>query len=104
MAIYIDGKLSSDGCVGNANHPNDQPLKMKQSTLPIQIGSMNTGYRPADADFDELRISSIRRYSGAFTPEKRFEPDCHTITLFHFDGNLNATVPVGVSATPGPAQ
>jgi len=104
MAIYIDGKLSSDGCEGNANHPNDQPLKMKQSTLPIQIGSMNTGYRPADADFDELRISSIRRYSRTFTPEKRFEPDGHTITLFHFDGNLNAAVPVGVSATPGPAQ
>lgn len=104
MAIYIDGKLSSDRCEGNANHPNDQPLKMKQSTLPIQIGSMNTGYRPADADFDELRISSIRRYSGEFMPEKRFEPDAHTITLFHFDGNLNAAVPVGVSATPGSAQ
>ncbi len=104
MAIYIDGKLSSDGCEGSDKHPNDQPLKMKQLKLPIQIGSMNTGYRPADADFDELRISSIRRYSGAFTPEKRFEPDQYTITLFHFDGNLNAAVPVGVSATPGPAQ
>jgi hypothetical protein len=104
MAIYIDGKLSSDGCEGNTNHPNDQPLKMKQLKFPIQIGSMNTGFRPADADFDELRISSIRRYSGTFTPEKRFEPDQYTIALFHFDGNLNAAVPVGVSATPGPAQ
>lgn len=104
MSIYIDGKLSSDGCKGNSNHPNDQPLKMKQIKFPIQIGSMNTGYRPADADFDELRISSIRRYSGAFTPEKRFKPDPYTITLFHFDGNLNAAIPIGVSATPGPIQ
>jgi hypothetical protein len=104
MAIYVDGKLSSDVCEGNANHPNDEPLKMKQSTLPIQIGSMNTGYRPADADFDELRISSIRRYSQSFKTEKRFELDPYTITLFHFDGNLDAAVPVGVSATLGPAQ
>jgi len=73
MAIYIDGKLASDRCVGSDNHPNDQPLKMKQLKLPVQIGSMNTGYRPADADFDELRISSSRRYSGTFTPEKRFD-------------------------------
>ncbi len=104
MAIYIDGNLASDQCKGNPNHPNDQPLKMKQLTFPMQIGSMNTGFRPADADIDELRISSVRRYSGPFTPEKRFEPDDHTITLFHFDGSLNAAMPAGVSGTPGPAQ
>jgi len=104
MAIYIDGKLASDQCVGNPNHPNDQPLEMKPLTLPIQIGSMNTGFRPADADIDELRISSIRRYSQNFTPEKRFEPDQHTITLFHFDGSLNAITPTGVSITPGMAK
>ena len=79
-------------------------LKMKQLKFPIQIGCMNTGYRPADADFDELRIGSIRRYSETFTPEERFESDSHTITLFHFDGNLNAAIPLGVSATPGPIQ
>ncbi|MFC1714549.1 hypothetical protein ACFL6S_12855 [Candidatus Poribacteria bacterium] len=65
---------------------------------------MNTGYRPSDTDFDELRISSIRRYSETFTPEKRFKPDQYTTTLFHFDGNVNAAVPMGVSAAPGPAQ
>jgi hypothetical protein len=104
MAVYIDGQLASDHCEGNPNHPNDQPLEMKPLTLPIQIGSMNTGFRPANADIDELRISSIRRYSREFTPEKRFENDAHTLTLFHFDGSLTAETPQGISATPGPVQ
>ncbi len=104
MALFIDGKLSSDHCVGSAKSPNTQPLKLKSLRLPIQIGSMNTGFRPADADIDELRISAIRRYSGRFTPRKRFEPDAETLGLFHFDGTLAAAIPEGVAATPGPAQ
>ena len=104
MALYIDGKLASDRCSGSEKNPNDRPLKMRPTSLPIQIGSMNTGFRPADADIDELRISSVRRYSGKFAPEKRFEADVHTMTLFHFDGSLAAETPRDVSATPGPVQ
>jgi hypothetical protein len=104
MAFYIDGKLASDRCSGSEKNPNDRPLKMKPTSLPIQIGSMNTGFRPADADIDELRISSVRRYSGTFVPKKRFEADVHTLTLFHFDGSLAAETPRDVKATPGPVQ
>ncbi|MFQ5810839.1 MAG: LamG-like jellyroll fold domain-containing protein, partial [Armatimonadota bacterium] len=104
MALFIDGKLASDRCMGSAKSPNTQPLELRELHLPIQIGSMNTGFRPADADIDELRISSVRRYSGPFTPPKRFEPDPQTLTLFHFDGSLTAALPKGVTATPGPAQ
>ena len=104
MALFIDGRLASDRCTGSAKHPNTQPLKMKPLLLPIQIGSMNTGYRPADALIDELRISSVRRYSGSFTPRKRLEPDPQTMALFHFDGRLIAAIPHGLSASAGPAQ
>jgi len=104
MALFIDGKLASDQCRGSARHPNTRPLKAKQLPLPIQIGSMNTGFRPAEAAIDELRISSVRRYTGAFTPVKRSEPDSHTLALFHFDGTLEAAAPKGVQATAGPAQ
>ncbi|HID05587.1 MAG TPA: hypothetical protein EYP10_00410, partial [Armatimonadetes bacterium] len=99
MALFIDGRLASNKCVGSKKHPNTKPLKVNQLPLPIQIGSMNTGYRIADADIDELRISSIRRYKGAFTVRRRFEPDAHTLALFHFDGTLSADVPSGVIAT-----
>ena len=77
---------------------------MRPISLPIQIGSMNTGYRPADALIDELRISSVRRYSGSFTPQKRFVPDLQTLALFHFDNSLIAATPHRLSATAGPAQ
>ena len=102
--LYIDGRLASDRCLGSAKSPNDRPLKMKPLPFPVQLGSMNTGYRPADALIDELRISSVRRYDRAFVPAKRLETDGATLTLFHFDGNLDAEIPAGCRATAGPVQ
>jgi len=96
--------LASDRCLGSAKNPNDQPLKMKPLPFPVQLGSMNTGYRPADALIDELRISSVRRYHEAFVPAKRLEKDDATLTLFHFDGNLDAETPTNCQAAPGPVQ
>ena len=104
MALYLDGRLASDRCLGNAKNPNDRPLKMKPLPFPVQLGSMNTGYRPADALIDELRISAVRRYDDAFVPEKRMEPDAATLTLFHFDGDLQAEIPAGCQATPVPCS
>jgi len=34
---------------------------------------------------DEVRISSVARYHGQFQPQERFEPDEHTLALYHFD-------------------
>ena len=34
---------------------------------------------------DEVRISSIARYTGVFVPTLRHEPDEHTLALYHFD-------------------
>jgi len=34
---------------------------------------------------DEVRISNIARYTEDFTPQDRFEPDEHTMALYHFD-------------------
>ena len=104
MALYVDGRLASDRCLGNTKNPNDQPLKMKPLPFPVQLGSMNTGYRPADALIDEVRISSVRRYDSAFAPEKRMEQDAATLTLFHFDGDLQAEIPPNCRAVPGPVQ
>ena len=104
MALYVDGCLVSDRCQGNAKNPNDRPLRMKPLPFPVQIGSMNTGYRPADALIDEFRISSVRRYADSFVPARVFDADDRTLTLFHFDGDLNAEAPPGCRAVPGPVQ
>ncbi len=97
MQLFVDGRLASDRVM--ANRPGR--LRMQLPPLPIQIGAMNTGFAPADAAIDELRISSAPRYAGAFSPAKRFEPDARTLVLFHFDGTLEAVVPRGLKATPG---
>lgn len=104
MALFVDGKLASADCRGSNRSPNDKPLTVHPLGLPIQIGAMNTGFRPADGAIDELRISSVRRYSDPFGPAKRFEPDAHTLALFHFDGSLRSMAPAGPVAVAGPAQ
>jgi len=90
--------------MGSAKSPNDRPLKMKPLPLPIQVGSRNTGCRPADALIDELRISSVRRYSDSFVPAKRLETDKATLAQFRFDGNLGAETPARCRAVAGPVQ
>ena len=104
MALYLDGRLASDRCMGSSKSPNDRPLEMKPLPFPVQVGSMNTGYRPADARIDELRISAVRRYNDTFVPAKRFAVDRTTLALFHFDGSLDAELPSGCQAVTGPAQ
>lgn len=38
-----------------------------------------------DGMIDEVRISSVARYTSDFTPQQRFEPDAATEVLYHFD-------------------
>ena len=41
---------------------------------------------------DEVRISNTVRYTKDFTPPRRFEPDEHTLALYHFDTGLGDTL------------
>ena len=65
---------------------------------------MNTGYRPAHAWIDELRISSVRRYDETSAAKRRFGADDRTLALFHFDGDLDAETPGHRQLVPGPVQ
>ncbi|MFK5923315.1 MAG: glycoside hydrolase family 20 zincin-like fold domain-containing protein [Verrucomicrobiota bacterium] len=104
VQIYLDGKLSSAETYATPKDTAAEPLQPSNFRPPIQIGSMNTGVRPADAAIDELRISSVRRYREDFVPSERFSADDKTLALFHFDKQLEAEVPGGLSATVGAAQ
>jgi len=104
MTLFLDGRPASSDCRGSSRRPNDRPLRLGNNVLPMQIGSMTTGFRPADADIDELRVSRTRRYRGAFTPVRRPAADTDTVLLFRFDGTLSAETPAGLRARPGPAQ
>lgn len=63
----------------------------------------------------EVRISNIARYTEDFKPEQRFEPDEHTLALYHFDegngdvlkdssGNGHHGKIYGAKWTPRPAS
>jgi len=50
----------------------------------------NSGTNNARIQFDEMRVSSIARYSGSYSvPTSAFITDQHTLALIHFDGNLD---------------
>ncbi len=76
MRLFVNGQLASRG--DESGQPLT-PLKL------FQIGNLFTGW------MDEIHISSVARYEQDFTPQKRFEPDAHTLALFRCDeGSGNA--------------
>ncbi len=91
LAIVIDGRLCRvylDGrLVGSRELPANGNSTIQIAKLPSYIGRhkwQSTG------DYfkgliDEVRVSNKARYDKDFTPEKRFEPDEHTLALYHFD-------------------
>jgi len=67
---------------GHGTSPNDRRSIPMQAT----IGAGSSGSYVADAAIDELRISDVVRYAGAFEPQQtEFVVDDGTRALFHFD-------------------
>ncbi len=104
VQIYLDGQLASKETLASPKETAAEALKRSKFRPPIQIGAMNTGVRPADAAIDELRISSVRRYTKTFKPGKHLKKDDKTLSLFHFEGNLDAEGLKPLKAAVGAAQ
>ncbi|MDA1049906.1 MAG: hypothetical protein O3C40_05435 [Planctomycetota bacterium] len=78
--LFVNGKLA--GQQGTSGGP------IQWGEGDFLIGAAHLGKTLAyffDGLIDEVRISNIARYTEDFTPQKRFEPDEHTIALYHFD-------------------
>ncbi|MCX6071770.1 MAG: dockerin type I domain-containing protein [Chloroflexi bacterium] len=119
MSIYIDGALDAeaDGPDGNISYPDDAtPLSLcgTGGTSPcandpyLVFGAekhdqLRSTYLSFHGWLDEIRLSTVLRYSGAFTrPESPFSTDASTVGLWHFDegyGNViyDHSVPNGPS-------
>jgi hypothetical protein len=74
----------------------------------VQVGALNSGWRPADGAFAGLRLSRVVRYTGDFTPPQTpFELDADTTGLFDFDqdsagrGVAPDGQPYAIPVTPG---
>ncbi len=69
--LFVDGKL-----VDRLEGLSDKSI-LKRSYIHLGWGLTGT--------VQEVRISKVARYDKDFTPQKRFEPDAHTVALYHCD-------------------
>jgi serine/threonine protein kinase len=93
LSFFIDGQPTLLRNVNVNREPTpEQILEATQAILksaprtaatlggsPLKDASRWTGA------LDEIRISSVARYTEAFTPKARFEPDEQTLALLHCD-------------------
>ncbi|MBT6157241.1 MAG: SUMF1/EgtB/PvdO family nonheme iron enzyme, partial [Planctomycetaceae bacterium] len=87
IRLYIDGKAQIER--QKVLDPRNSPLKFLIGANPNTDG---TNMERFAGTIDEVRISSVARYSDDFTPAVRFAPDEQTVALYHFDEGVGDVV------------
>jgi hypothetical protein len=83
FTLYING--TSNGTLSNSN-------TMDCSTHNFYWGTERTAGQEVTGHFDEMRVSSIARYTANFTPPTTaFVNDANTLLLIHADGTDGST-------------
>ncbi|MGQ9657677.1 MAG: LamG-like jellyroll fold domain-containing protein [Fimbriimonadales bacterium] len=100
MWLYVDGVLQAqgDGPDGDISYPDDGvpcdsccygPCDFSDPYLVFgaEKHDYDRNYYPSFSGYlDEVRLSTVLRYSGSFTPPTQpFTPDAQTAALYHFD-------------------
>ena len=95
---HLFTKASNAGSTSTASWSNRRPLAVlftRRCRLLSSAQSHTSG--PFQSFFhgiiDEVRFSNIARYKEDFVPEQRFEPDEHTMALYHFDEGSGRSAP-----------
>jgi len=70
LEMYHNGKRVADKVKRTWKSYDDSAMTTRPETYALQIGSLNSGYCPANAVFDEVRIWNRPRYAEEFTPSK----------------------------------
>ena len=72
LQLFVNGVLIGEELVADELRLDDAPQHyLGDAQKPLLL--------------DEYRVSNIARYAGSFTPQRRFEPDEHTVRLYHGD-------------------
>lgn len=111
LSIYVDGVLDAQGAgpLGNLSYRDGRPAQWPNEPYLV-IGAEKHDYdRNAYPSFngwiDEVRISNIERYTGAFArPTQPFAPDPFTVGLYHFDEGSGVAVADSSGAAGGPSH
>ena len=92
IAGVFDGEAISLFVNGERHRP---PLPFKPSGPEANLRNLTIGGfagRVFEGMIDEVRVSNVARYTEDFTPAARFEPDEHTLALYHFDEGQGDTL------------
>ena len=92
LRLYVDGKRVSGPLAmeGEDRLGADKSVRVElDSGFYAQMGSLNSGRYPAQAEMKELRISRTARYRDDFSPvHGETKSDKDTCALFHLKGSL----------------
>lgn len=97
ITLFVDGrrmdsptKAFQDGKITDVAGPVELTKHGQAGTTigviePRQVLNKLRYAFPFQGQIHRVRISNVARYTEDFTPPKRFEPDEHTLALYHFD-------------------
>ena len=88
LRLFVNGSLAGEESFEERPGPSSRVFRIGTNVFNGEnwVGAFN-------GRIDEVRVSNVVRYAEDFTPEERFEPDEHTLALYHFDeGEGNALI------------
>lgn len=88
VALFVNGRLAERTLAGGTRQRNSLPLYIGAD--PDQQGRAT---RALAGQVDEVRLSTVARYTEDFSPARRHDPDASTVLLFHLDRALGSIIP-----------
>ena len=87
-ALYVNGKPQAEQSTEAKATHNRHPLYIGAD--PDHNGNASRFFT---GTIDEVRLSSVARYDGPFTPQPVFQRDDDTVLLLHFDRSIDGLFP-----------
>ncbi|WP_322815062.1 LamG domain-containing protein [Chloroflexus sp.] len=110
VRLYVDGQLDSemDGPPGRIDYRLNRPTSYPASDPYLVFGAEKhdvTGSRYFNGWLDDLRLSNIVRYSGAFArPTAPHALDANTVALYRFDEGSGTTINDATAGNQSPGE
>ena len=110
MWIFVDGlpDAQGDGPGGDVSYPDDAAAGAPNDPFLVfgaEKHDAGAAFPSYSGLLDEIRVSSVLRYAGAFTrPRTPFTPDADTAALYHLDEGTGDLLADGSGAAGGPSD
>ncbi|HXV59919.1 MAG TPA: LamG-like jellyroll fold domain-containing protein [Vicinamibacteria bacterium] len=110
MRVWVDGAVDAEGFgpMGDITYRDGRPTSYPASDPLLVLGAekhdAGAAYPSYSGYLDELRLSTMVRYDGNFTPPAApFAPDATTAALYHLDEGSGNLVGDSSGAAGGPS-